>query len=303
MGQTMLQNVQDVCLEYGLTSPSAVAGSSDDTYLQLLALMNRVGNQLATEFDWQFLSKEHRFQTVYYQYTGDTTNGSTTLSNVSSIVGLSSDFMVTGNGIQQDTFVVSASGTDVVMNVPATATATGVTFTFGQALYSMPADYDRIVNKTQYNKSNRWSVIGPKDPQEWQWLKASYVTTGPRMRFRIVGDKFAIWPMPSSTLTLGFEYISKNWAADSGGTGIAKFTADTDTCLYPDQLMILGTKMKFAEIKGFDTTALFADFSRELSKFKAQNAGADTLSMQAKYPDILLTQNNIPDTGYGNTTT
>ncbi len=59
---------------------------------------------------------------------------------------------------------------------------------------------------------------------------------------------------------------------------------------------------KVFEIKGFDTTTLYADYNRELIKFKAQDAGADTLSMAPRYPNILLTQNNIPDTGFGNTT-
>jgi hypothetical protein len=66
--------------------------------------------------------------------------------------------------------------------------------------------------------------------------------------------------------------------------------------------LVLGTKLKYFEIKGFDTTTLFSDYQRELSKFKAQDAGADTLSMAPRYPNILLTQNNLPDTGFGNTT-
>jgi hypothetical protein len=44
------------------------------------------------------------------------------------------------------------------------------------------------------------------------------------------------------------------------------------------------------------------DYTRELEKWKAAESGADTLSLAPRYPNILLTQNNIPDTGYGNTT-
>jgi hypothetical protein len=166
----------------------------------------------------------------------------------------------------------------------------------------MPSDYQRMVNKTQYNKSNRWSVIGPKDAQEWQWLKASYVTTGPRMRYRIQGNKFAVWPMPTSNVILGFEYQSGSWVVGADGTPKTRFSADTDTSIFPDRLLVLGTKLKYFQIKGFDTAALQADFAREVSKFKAQDAGADTLSLAPKYPNVLLTQNNHPDTGFGNTT-
>ena len=164
---TLLSNVQDVCLELGLTVPNAVVTSSDPQVLQILALMNRTGDTLSTDRDWQTLASEYRFETVYYQYTGDVTAGSTTLTNLSSVVGLSTDFMASGTGIQQDSFLTSIGTTTAEMTIPSTATATGITITFGQAKYAMPSDYARMVDKTQYNKSNRWSIIGPKDAQEW----------------------------------------------------------------------------------------------------------------------------------------
>jgi hypothetical protein len=299
---TLLQNIQDVCLELGIPSPNTVVGNTDESVQQLRALMNRIGDLLTTENDWQGLIKEYRFQTVYYQYTGDVALNATSLTNMSSITGLTSDFMVMGNGIMQDTFVTSATGSTVNFNINATGAYTGQTYTFGQVNYAMPSDYQRMVNKTQYNKSNRWSVIGPKDAQEWQWLKASYVTTGPRMRFRIAGNKFVVWPMPTAQVILGFEYQSGSWVVGADGTYKTRFSADTDTSIFPDRLLVLGTKLKYFQIKGFDTAALQADFAREVSKFKAQDAGADTLSLAPKYPNILLTQNNLPDTGFGNTT-
>lgn len=299
---TFLDNIQSVCAELGLPLPSVITNNTDDMVVQLSALMNRVGTTLTTENNWQALIKEYRFQTVYYQYTGNVALNALQLTGMSSTTGLTSDFMVIGNGIMQDTFVTSVVGSAVNININATGSYTGAQYTFGQVNYAMPSDYQRMVNKTQYNKSNRWSVIGPKDAQEWQWLKASYVTTGPRMRFRIQGNKFTVWPMPSSNVILGFEYQSSSWAAAADGTAQQKLINDTDTSVFPDYLLILGTKLKYFEIKGFDTTFLRADFARELSKFKAQDAGADTLSLAPKYPNILLTQNNLPDTGYGNTT-
>jgi hypothetical protein len=299
---TFLENMQSVCAELGLPVPSVITGNTDDMVVQMTALMNRVGTTLATENNWQALIKEYRFQTVYYQYTGNVALNALQLTGMSSITGLTSDFMVMGNGVMQDTFVTSAAGSTVNININATGAYTGATYTFGQVNYAMPSDFQRMVNKTQYNKSNRWSVIGPKDAQEWQWLKASYVTTGPRMRFRIAGNKFVIWPMPTAQVILGFEYQSGSWAASASGTPQQKLINDTDTSLFPDYLMILGTKLKYFQIKGFDTTDLKADYYRELSKFKAQDAGADTLSLAPRYPNILLTQNNLPDTGFGNTT-
>lgn len=301
---TLIQNVQDVFLELGLPVPSVAANNTDDTVLQIVALMNRVGDTLTTENNWQALAKEYRFTTNYIQVNGSIVENALTIQ-LDDVTGIDTNYQVTGNGVLQDTYVTSVdTNTNVVtINIPATGTFSNTQFSFGQANYPMPSDYQRTVNKTQYNKTNRWSVIGPKTAQEWQWLKASYVTTGPRMRYRIMGDQFVIWPASyADNIVLGFEYQSNGWVIAANGTPKTKATVDTDTFLFPDRLLVLGTKLKYFEIKGFDTTTLFSDYQRELSKFKAQDAGADTLSMAPRYPNILLTQNNLPDTGFGNTT-
>ena len=297
-GVTCLSLVQDVCVELGLPTLTSIS-TTDQTTVQVLALMNRLGNTLVTEREWQVLSAEHRFITSFYEVTGDTLEGSYALTNLSSVTELSTDFMVTGSGVQQDTFVTSVGTNSVTLNQPALTTATGVTFTFGQVKYPMPADFDRIINKTMYNKSNRWAIVGPKDAQEWQWLKSSYITAGPRMRFRIINNKFTLWPIPNANLTMGFEYVSNSWVVAADGTGKSKFTNDTDVSLFPAALLILGTKLKFYEAKGFDTSNLRNDYIRELDKYKATEAAADTLSLSPRQNSMLLTMNNLPDSGYG----
>ena len=113
---------------------------------------------------------------------------------------------------------------------------------------------------------------------------------------------FTLWPMPTDVLVMGFEYVSNAWVVGADGTLKTSATNDSDTFRFPDRLLVLGTKLKLFEIKGFDTTALIQDYIRELDKWKAAESGADTLSLSPRYPNLLLTQNNIPDTGYGNAT-
>ena len=223
---TLLQNVQDVFLELGLPVPNAVATSADPQVLQAQALLNRLGDTLSTEKDFQVLTSEYRFTTNAYTYTGDVTLGSNVITNVSSVTGLTTNFQVSGTGVMQDSQITAVGTTTVTMSIPATATATGVTLNFGQNKYDMPSDYARMVDKTQYNKSMRWSVVGPKDAQEWQWLKSSYVTTGPRMRFRIINNKFTVWPAPTQNIVLGFEYISNAWVVGADGTMKTKSNAE-----------------------------------------------------------------------------
>jgi hypothetical protein len=63
--------------------------------------------------------------------------------------------------------------------------------------------------------------------------------------------------------------------------------------------MVLGTKLKYFQVKNFDTTALQQDYFRYLSVVKANDKGAPNLSF-APYPSkVLIGYANIPDTGYG----
>lgn len=298
MAKSMLALVQAVAGELGLNVPGTVAGNPTSDVVQLLALMNAAGDELSRMYDWQQLAKEYRFNTQFAQYTGTATNGSVTLTGMSSTVGIDSTYMVTGTGVQQDTFVMAAGGGTVTLSLPANATSTG-TYTFGKVRYAMPSDYDRIVDRTQFDKSKRWEMLGPQTPQQWQWLKSSYISTGPRMRFRIMGNYFTVWPMPAVSTLLGFEYLSNAWAFDGSGNSKSGFTADTDTCIYPDRLMILFAKLKYFEIKGFETTALARDFSVAFGLAKAHDHGSQTLSFAPRMSEVLISIEQVPDTGYG----
>ena len=67
---TMLSIVQTAAVRLGLTSPSAVATSYDDQYLQLLALLNEEASELAARHDWQVLNREATFTTVATEIQG-----------------------------------------------------------------------------------------------------------------------------------------------------------------------------------------------------------------------------------------
>ena len=98
---------------------------------------------------------------------------------------------------------------------------------------------------------------------------------------------------------LGWEYKSKGWVRGSDGSVKTSFTSDSDTTILDDRVIVLGTKMRYWAIKGFDTTALMQDYQRYLSVAKAADKGAPNLSF-APYPSkVLIGYANIPDTGYG----
>ena len=78
--------------------------------------------------------------------------------------------------------------------------------------------------------------------------------------------------------------------------GKVRFSADTDTCVFPDAVMIAGLKMRFFDAKGMDTTVLRATYERLLASARGSDGGASKLSMTgAKSGFHLLDYWNIPD--------
>jgi len=306
MSSTMLQLVQQTTSELNLAIPTYVAGNTSQDVQQVLALMNRQGYDLVKEYDWQALQLEYRFYTDAQTFVGSTvSNASYNIIVTGDATALTSNFTITGTGINQDTYVSSVTynaGTGlstIVMSQLASGTYTSVTFTFSQTKYPLPNDFETITDNTHWDKTKHWQMLGPEDAQQWQWLKSGYISTGPRIRWRILGDKFQIWPPYNTQEYLGFEYRSKGWARSAAGAVKNSFTVDTDTTIFDDTVLVLGTKLKYFQIKGFDTTALQQDYFRYLNVAKANDKGSATLSF-APYPSkVLIGYANIPDTGYG----
>ena len=302
MSATMLQLIQQASTEMGLSVPVSVAGNQTQEVVQLLGLLNAVGYELQREHQWQRMTREHVFTSNFTTTTGDLTAGSAVVTNIPSTAGLSDYFQVVGNGINNATNILTVdSATQVTLTQPATVSGTGVSLTFSQVKYAFPAGFDRLIDRTNWDKSQHWEMIGPETAQQWQWLKSGYISTGPRVRFRQLDNLFQIWPALGVEHSLGFEYVSNFWVATSSGDQptLASFTADTQTCIFPDRLMVLGLKLKFFEIKSFDTTALWRDYNMQLSLAKASDAGSPSLSFAPRISTVLIGWENIPDSGYG----
>lgn len=300
MSSTMLQLVQQATAEMGLAVPTQVAGSLSQDTIQQLALLNAVGYELYRQYEWQQMVGQNIFQVSVITVVGDSTDGSYTLTNIASTAGIDNTYQVSGVGINQATYINDVpSGTTLTLSQPATSSNVGATYTLTKVKYAMPSDYDRQIDRTHWDKSKHWEMLGPETAQQWEWLISGYISTGPRVRYRIFQNFFQIWPALASEEVLGFEYVANSWARDAAGEPKTSFTADTDTCVFPDRLMVLGLKKKYFEVKGFDTTALTVDYNRELDIAKANDAGSLTLSFAPRISTILIGWEQIPDSGFG----
>jgi hypothetical protein len=297
---TMVQLIQQATGEMGLQVPTYVAGNTAQDTIQQLALLNAVGYELQRQWDWNALCTEYRFTTSYTQTTGNLTSGLAVVTGIPSTTGFDTTYMVTGTGVATDVYVQSVdSPTQVTLSVPAQITGTGVTLNFCKTKYSNPSDFDRQIDTTQWDKTKHWQMLGPETAQQWQWLKSGYISTGPRLRFRRLGGTFQIWPPITANELLGMEYVSNKWAVDANGNGKGSFTVDTDSCIYPDRLMVLGLKLKYFSVKGFNADEFRMQYQAELNIAKANDKGAPVLSFAPEISQVLIGIANVPDTGYG----
>ena len=299
MSSTMLQLVNQVQSELNLAITPNVAGNPSQDTQQILALMNRAGYDLIKEHDWQALELEYRFYTTAITTTCDTIANTYNLLNVADTTGLDNNYSIVGTAIPQDTYVNSVSGSTVTASQLASSTSVGGTVTFSRTKYPLPPDYETVTDNTHWDKTKHWQMLGPVDAQQWQWLKSGYISTGPRVRWRILGNEFQIWPPYNTQEYLGFEYRSKGWVRSATNQVKNSFTVDDDTSVLDDTILVLATKLKYFQIKSFDTTALSADYQRYLSIAKANDKGSATLSFAPQPSAVLIGWANIPDTGYG----
>lgn len=291
-----LEIVQQVTDELGLTRAASLIGSSDPDVMQFKALLNRLGIDLVTQFEWQRLNKEFVLQTVATQTTGDLTANSAVITNIPSTAGLSTQFAISGEGILPFAQIISVdSATQVTLNMPVTTTGVAVALQFSQVQYNLPSDWHREIPQTEWDRTNRWPLMGPQSPQDWQSFKSGVVYAGPRQRFRILGNTYTINPPPPNGLLFSFEYISKNWVLSNAGVGQATIQADTDTFLFSDSILVTGLKTQWKTVKGLDGSFDLSEFRTLLELSKSQDKSAKKLSLSPYGGEVLLSTMSIAD--------
>jgi hypothetical protein len=309
MSSTLLVLVQNACAELGVAVPGSVAGATDQQTMQMFALANAVGADLLSRHQWTALQTQAIIAVESPTVTtGTTADGSAAITNVVTFPsGPVTAYIVSGNEIPASSRAVSnavtppLSGTTVTLDTQASGSAVATSITISRDTYPVPADFVTFINDTQWDRGNHWRLQGPASPQEDQWLRSGIVTTGPRRWFRQVGrglDVFRLWPPPGTNDVpgpLSYEYLSSYWASDSASTPKARFTADADTCIWDDRLIVEGIKWRFFAAKGFDYSSQFALWQRQLHVAQARDGGAPVLSMTRRRWPIFISPANVQD--------
>ena len=283
MSYTLLELVDQVSGELGLTQPPLVIGSSNNQTIQLLALAQRLGKDLVRDFEWQKLVKAYIWQTQNaVSTTGTITANSKIITNIPSTANLQVGNVITGTGQTPYAEILTIdSSTQVTLNAPVTTSTASVSMTFAKQDYDLPSGYDRMISDTNWDRTDHWRNIGTKSSQDWQFLQGGIISIGPRERYRIYNGKFRIFQALTTVYNFSFEYVSNYWvcaAGSSEGTK-AQFTADTDTSVFPDDLMMAGLKFYFLKAKKLDYGIELGEFTRALSYNKAQDVPVPSMSL------------------------
>jgi hypothetical protein len=283
MSYTLLQLVDQMSAELGLTQPAAVIGSSNNQTIQILALANRLGKDLVRDFEWQRLVQAYIWQTeVAVSTTGNITAGSKVITNIPTTAALSVGNVITGTGQTPYAEILTIdSNTQVTLNAPVATSTSSVSMTFAKQDYDLPGGYDRMISDTNWDRTDHWRNLGTKSSQDWQFLQGGIISIGPRERYRIYNNKFRIFQALTTVYNFSFEYVSNWWVCATGSDQGSKsaYTADTDTCVFPDDLMLAGLKFYFLKAKKLDYSVELGEFMRSLSYCKAQDVPVSAMSL------------------------
>jgi hypothetical protein len=171
--------------------------------------------------------------------------------------------------------------------------------------YDLPEDFDRMIDQTGWDRSNRVAVGGPLGAQDWAYLEGrDLISQSIYASFRLADNKIDLYPQPPPDgLTISFIYISRNWVKDTSVPAVFKDRAGTgsDVCLLDPLLVTKFLKVKYLSAKGFDTSAAALDFDNIWNTVTGRDEGASILSASNNsrgFP-YLHPYYNTADTGYG----
>lgn len=169
----------------------------------------------------------------------------------------------------------------------------------GTETYAVPNAFDRIIPDTMWDQTNDMRVLGPDTAQLDRWRQQSTAgAAGIRKNYRLIGENVQLFPTPDAVATIGYEYISNQWAHSSNDSQ-TEFLADTATSLFDPYLLIKGLKWRFLSTKGLDAQVARAEYENYLDMCKGKDNAGETLQMGGDaYGTPFISMDNVPDSGF-----
>jgi hypothetical protein len=341
---SLLTICRDACAIAPVSMPSKIVGSTDQTAVLLLALANRAGQEVARKptGGWVSMIREFDFTTAaVLPQLGTIANvgNSAVISGLSGInLVLPNLWVAAGTGIPNNAVIrlvtppvtLTTTPNSIALSVLSSVTGAG-SFQFGQSDYPLPADFQRPIDGTFWDRSRFWEMRGAQSPQQWQTYKSSVfgrATIQRRFRFRSVysgggtqiggsigtggignvpafRNYLSIDPTPfDNGSSLVFEYVSSGWCQSIAGLPQGAWQADTDAGADANLEYLIGLNLTWRLLR-----RLGLSYSEELNEYETQadkalgsDGGAAILDLAPLDPLHLIGPWQIPDTGYGGVT-
>lgn len=312
MPLTYLQLCNQVVAELGLPTLTTIYNNPNQTARQIGALMNRAGDEVYQSGAWTVSQAQHIVEIEDpIITTGDYDPSSDLITNIPDTTGIvGNQFAVSGgnpnapDGLQQSTRVLEVVDANTVrIDMVPLGTAVGAELIFARDTYAVPEDFKWFANQTMWDRTNHWQLIGPLSPQAYQYLVSGIVPTGPRRRWRQIGEdpySWRIWPAPTASndypATLVFEYNSRYWASNAAGTRQQWLVLDDDYPVIDGQALVLDTIWRWQRAKGFEFGASQAESVDYVNRLIARDGGSPDLSLARRRSwGYLITPENVQD--------
>jgi hypothetical protein len=312
---SLLSICQEVAAEIPVAAPAAIVGNPDGTAQLMLALAQRAGEALARrpQGGWVAMIREHGFTTVALTpQAGSTANsgpgGVAVISGLSGLAAVANaTWQAFGTGLKPNAIVtaVDAGAGTVTLNQPAAQPGAGQ-FTLAQADYPLPADFQRPIDNTFWDRARFGAMRGPQDPQRWQFNKSSVAgraAIARRFRFRAVGSQtvLSIDPVPTDNgAPLVLEYVSTAWCRSAGGVAQNAWVADSDVGILDEYLIKLGLRWRVLRRLGMSYADELDEYERAVGKALAHDGAAAILNLAPAETSSLISASNLPEGNFGN---
>ena len=285
---SILTIIQDASLELGFSAPTTAVGNSNLQVKQLLAHAHRTGKELASDYEWPQLSKEHTFSfangTASYALPTDFDRfifcTAWDRTNHWEMIGpmTAEQWQILKSGVTTSSIYYQwrfKGITDTQFYVDPTPDETiSAVFEYQSKTWCRPRTWETGITFTAntycfYNGNYYSTVAG-----------GTAGSTAPTHTSSSASDGAVTWVYVSSVYD--------------------RFLADTDVSLIDEELITLGTMWRYKASKnlpGWDV--MRADFEARARGKSSNNRGSKPLSLNAGYLARTGYYPNTPDTGFG----
>lgn len=210
------------------------------------------------------------------------------VQDVSIQIGIPEPATVVGNsdsGVEQLLRLITRAGEELagqhtwsVLRKVKTFTGVASQIQTGQP----PAAFSRFVpNSPLLDVNNRQALTGVTDQEQWLWLTVTNLG-GISKYWSMQGGVINILPVPTTSDSFTYSYVSKNWIRPAGETDDtndkAAFTVDTDVPLLPAELLILEGVWRWKQAKALDYAEDFETCMRRGEKLIGDDRGPHSIS-------------------------